>query len=266
MKNVAVAAVLALALGALSTPPPAPAQSTDRASMGRGAATGGGPGFANTPSTRRPTLAPAADQYRVGPGMAGQGTTGQWTQGRQWTQGQWMGPSHLPANPPANQPSYRPGSGPTHPAYKPRPYPGPYAPGVVMYGYPVYYPVESYPTPPAYDPGYSMPSPPSVSGPTVMEFANGRYELRGDGVTVPYAWVWIPNPPPPPPPPPAPPTVSTPPATASAPPLGPATTQAAAPRRSQLYRWVDAEGVAHWTDREDAVPAEYRAQARDRRL
>src|SRR5262245_59025954 len=28
----------------------------------------------------------------------------------------------------------------------------------------------------------------------------GRYELRGDGVTTPYVWAWIPNPPPPPPP------------------------------------------------------------------
>ncbi len=35
-------------------------------------------------------------------------------------------------------------------------------------------------------------------------YAGGRYELRGNGTTVPYYWVWIPagaNPPAPPPPP-----------------------------------------------------------------
>jgi len=36
----------------------------------------------------------------------------------------------------------------------------------------------------------------------VVQYANGRYVLRGDGVTTAYQWVWIPNPPPPPPPPP----------------------------------------------------------------
>ena len=41
--------------------------------------------------------------------------------------------------------------------------------------------------------------------PTVIYYAHGRYELRGDGIQTPYQWVWIPNPPPPPPPPAAPP-------------------------------------------------------------
>jgi hypothetical protein len=27
---------------------------------------------------------------------------------------------------------------------------------------------------------------------TVVQYATGRYELRGDGVTVPYYWVWLP--------------------------------------------------------------------------
>jgi hypothetical protein len=27
----------------------------------------------------------------------------------------------------------------------------------------------------------------------VVHYAHGRHELRGDGVSVPYAWVWIPN-------------------------------------------------------------------------
>ena len=33
------------------------------------------------------------------------------------------------------------------------------------------------------------------SSPTVVYFPTGRYELRGDGINVPYTWVWIPNPP-----------------------------------------------------------------------
>ena len=38
---------------------------------------------------------------------------------------------------------------------------------------------------------------------TVVPYPNGRYELRGDGMTVPYYWAWVPAqlyiaPPPPP--------------------------------------------------------------------
>ena len=84
--------------------------------------------------------------------------------------------------------------------------------------------------------------------PSVVQYPHGRYELRGDGTTVPYTWVWIPNPPPPPPP-------------AGAPPAPPAMEEPAPERHSQLYRWTDAQGVAHWTDRWDAVPPQYRAQA-----
>jgi len=35
--------------------------------------------------------------------------------------------------------------------------------------------------------------------PTVVQYPHGRYELRGDGVSTPSHWIWIPNPPPPPP-------------------------------------------------------------------
>jgi hypothetical protein len=38
---------------------------------------------------------------------------------------------------------------------------------------------------------------------TVVQYPYGRYELAGDGVSVPYYWVWVPNQPgltPPPPP------------------------------------------------------------------
>jgi hypothetical protein len=31
------------------------------------------------------------------------------------------------------------------------------------------------------------------TGPRVVQYAHGRYELRGDGVTVPWVWVWIPS-------------------------------------------------------------------------
>ena len=41
--------------------------------------------------------------------------------------------------------------------------------------------------------------------PTVVQYPNGRYELRGDGVYTAYQWVWIASRPLPPPPPPAPP-------------------------------------------------------------
>jgi hypothetical protein len=49
--------------------------------------------------------------------------------------------------------------------------------------------------------GQSAPAPPA---PRVVEYPTGRYELRGDGISTPYTWVWIPNPPPAPPPPPPP--------------------------------------------------------------
>jgi len=43
------------------------------------------------------------------------------------------------------------------------------------------------------------PAPPPPPIPTVVQYPHGRYELRGDGTTIQYHWVWIPNPPPPPP-------------------------------------------------------------------
>lgn len=42
------------------------------------------------------------------------------------------------------------------------------------------------------------PSPPPPQS-TVIQYPHGRYELRGDGVTTVYHWVWIPNPQPSPP-------------------------------------------------------------------
>jgi hypothetical protein len=99
---------------------------------------------------------------------------------------------------------------------------------------------------PVNNPAPVAPTPPPT--PSVIQYENGRYELRGDGTTTPYTWVWIPNPPPPPPPagPPAPRVADNPPS-----------------RPSQLYRWMDEQGVVHLTDRLDSVPRQYRAQAKE---
>ena len=83
---------------------------------------------------------------------------------------------------------------------------------------PVYAPPPGYAPPPAYAPppvtyapapAYGAPASSAPAAPTsyrtrsasvnVVQYSNGRYVLRGDGVTTAYQWVWIPNPPPPPP-------------------------------------------------------------------
>ncbi len=121
------------------------------------------------------------------------------------------------------------------------------APPVVVAPPMVYAPPPVYAAPPG---AYAVPAPPPV--PRVLEFANGRYELRGDGVYSPYAWVWIPNPPATPPPPAAPPA----PAAAD-----PEPARRPAARTAKLYRWADEQGVTTWTDSLEKVPARYRAQA-----
>ena len=128
-------------------------------------------------------------------------------------------------------PSYLADSGPAYvepPAYA-------YAPA------PAYIPTLSAPAPP--------PPPPAPPTPSVVEHPGGRYELRGDGVSTPYTWVWVPNPPPAPPPPPA----------AEPAPSAPA-------RRSSLYTWTDRDGVVHWTDNANIVPEEYRAKVQKRSM
>jgi len=89
----------------------------------------------------------------------------------------------------------------------------------------------------------------------------GAAQVRGDGVTMPYVWVWIPKPPPAPsqpaaviPPVPPPPVAS----------LIPDGTTDSPPRRKGLFRWVDEEGVAHWTDQRESIPQRYRAQSESR--
>jgi len=105
-------------------------------------------------------------------------------------------------------------------------------------------------------PAYAPPAPAPM--PRVVEFSTGRYELRGDGVTSPYTWVWIPNPPTAPPgvPPPPPAAAPGPPASGRAP------SDATPVRRTEVYRWTDAQGVVHLTDRLDAVPPQHRREAK----
>jgi hypothetical protein len=131
------------------------------------------------------------------------------------------------------------------------------APPVVYAAPPPYYPPPIDYPPADYDPSASY-SPPVSYAPTpsVVQFENGRYELRGDGVTTPYIWVWVPNPPTVPPPT-GPPPPSTPPAVGEPTSGGPS-----APRMSQLYRWIDEQGVVHWTNRLDRVPEQYRSRAK----
>ncbi len=169
-------------------------------------------------------------------------------------------------------PNQRPFRGPSHDRF---PFRGPaiYSPSVVYYGVPYAVPgpydygsVPPYDPTASYDPSsvYGAPSrdvstlaPDASSSPGVIQYPTGRYELRGDGVVAPYQWVWIPNPPPAPPTaPPQSPAMSPPPAPSAPPATGPPA------RHVTVYRWVDGEGVVHFTDSIDGVPQEYRSQAK----
>jgi hypothetical protein len=119
----------------------------------------------------------------------------------------------------------------------------------------------AYSPPPAYGSAPSVPFStttfvPEPARPGVIEYPTGRYELRGDGINTPHVWVWIPNPPPPPESAPAGPT-----GTRGAPSPPPWASEAPSPRRSQLYRWVDEQGVVHLTDNPESVPPQYRKPA-----
>lgn len=120
-------------------------------------------------------------------------------------------------------------------------------------------PPTSYAPPPAYAPSplYAPPAaayqPPTTyyqrePEPRVVVYSTGRYELRGDGVTTQYIWVWVPNPP------------------AGPPPESPSEQPPSAPGSKaspshDAYRWTDEDGVTTWTDRLDRVPERYRAHA-----
>lgn len=123
------------------------------------------------------------------------------------------------------------------------------APPAIVYAPP---PVIAVPPPPAV-----APSPLPI--PTVIEYPTGWYQLRGDGVTTPYVWVWIPKPPSPP--------AEAPPAAPPAPPSGPSqappvpSSMPSSTSPGTVYRWIDEQDVVHWTDSREAIPERYRAQA-----
>jgi hypothetical protein len=134
------------------------------------------------------------------------------------------------------------------------------APPVVYYGAPTYDSSDEsapvYAPAPAYDApvAYGAPVTPDVEPtPRVIEYPTGRYELRGDGISTAHTWVWIPNPPPAPP-------IAPPTAPAMSPPPTPSVSTPT--RRTTIYRWTDEQGVVHFTDSSEAVPLEYRGQAK----
>ncbi len=55
------------------------------------------------------------------------------------------------------------------------------------------------PPPVVYDQPPLVVTPSPLPTPTVIEYPTGWYQLRGDGMTTAYVWVWIPKPPPAPP-------------------------------------------------------------------
>ena len=124
-----------------------------------------------------------------------------------------------------------------------------YTPPTVYYAPPpVYYypPAQAYAPAPAYMPPPAPVAPPAVSQdvqPIQREvvFSSGRWVLQGDGVAVPYKWVWIPSPP-------------------TAPP-GAAPASGREPSR-EIYAWTDKDGVTTYTDRLSKVPPEHRGNAR----
>ncbi|HEU4366895.1 MAG TPA: hypothetical protein VFV05_01555 [Methylomirabilota bacterium] len=137
-------------------------------------------------------------------------------------------------------------------------FPGFTSPSVVVTSPLVVAPAPVYISPAPYAPPVAYAPPPAYASPLppVVEFSTGRYELRGDGVTSPYVWVWVPNPPAAPPAPPAP---AAPPAEA---PDSGGTGQAAPGRPVVIYRWTDEDGVTTWTDSLEKVPARFRAETR----
>ncbi len=68
-------------------------------------------------------------------------------------------------------------------------------------------------------------------------------------MTIPYNWVWIPNPPAGPPAPAPPPTAS-------------GSGDQSSAHRSKLYQWVDEQGVVHMTNNAEAVPEPFRKQTK----
>lgn len=103
---------------------------------------------------------------------------------------------------------------------------------------------------------------PTLPTPTLIEYSTGWFQLRGDGVTTPYQWVWIPKSPPPPPseaPPTVPPVLPFP--TSELPSTKPAMEPRSSSVPRALYRWTDEHGVMHLTDSFADIPERYRSMA-----
>jgi hypothetical protein len=98
------------------------------------------------------------------------------------------------------------------------------------------------------------PAPPTFV-PSMIEYPTGRYELQGDGIWTPYRWVWIPKVPPPPLAPPEGPPFAAPEARPQ-----PVKERPQAPPKD-IYRWTEDDGVTHWSDQKENIPARYRAKA-----
>jgi hypothetical protein len=96
----------------------------------------------------------------------------------------------------------------------------------------------------------AFPTAATLPMPALVEYPNGWYQLRGDGVNTPYQWVWIPKPP-------APPATSV-----QGPDVAARPAQAEGrDRRGQAYHWTDDRGVTTWTNRLERVPKRFRDQA-----
>jgi hypothetical protein len=157
-----------------------------------------------------------------------------------------------------HQPS---GHSPGGRAFAHRPFRG----GIVVFAPPLWYGSDfpygsnpSYGPAPVYVPaagGTVALGPQAPPMPGVVQYPTGRWELRGDGLTAPYRWVWIPNPPSAPP-------ASMPPAGEPMSPTPPASSRPEPPGNTRVYRWTDGQGVLHLTDRLETIPERYRSGAR----
>lgn len=100
---------------------------------------------------------------------------------------------------------------------------------------------------PAWGSGYdvALAAPASLPTQTVIDHPTGWFQLRGDGVTTPYTWVWIPKPPVVP--------------AAVSEPARPA--DSSREQRADAYHWTDDKGVTTFTNRLEKVPRRFRDQA-----
>jgi hypothetical protein len=93
----------------------------------------------------------------------------------------------------------------------------------------------------------ALPAPATLPTQTLIDHPGGWYQLRGDGATTPYTWVWIPKPP------------ASPMAQTETPPA--ARAPDARDSRGPAYRWTDDKGVTTWTNKLERVPKRFRDQA-----